>query len=213
LTLAAVTLSSAGCGIIKPTRGRRGDAPHSGFLGDYSQLAEKEGYAAQEVYINPTAPWSTYKAIYIESVSMWVNEESSELKPEDRQMLTDMLYKSMHDKLAEKFTLVDRPGLGVIKLRMALTQEKGAKVAMNAITTVIPQLRLVSTLGGLAADTAALVGSASAEMDATDSITNDRLAAASDSRAGTKGILRAFSKWADVQAICDYWGEHARDFL
>jgi hypothetical protein len=197
---------------MKPVRGRRGEAFHTGFLGDYSELQKREDYAAQEVYIDPNAAWSGYDALYIDSVTLWVNPEMK-LSDEEQQMLTDMLYKSLSEKLGEKFTLADRPGPAVVKLRLALTQVKGANVPMNAITTVIPQARVVSTVAGLSADAAKLVGSASVEGEAQDSITNERLAAVVDSRAGTKGITRAFSKWADVEAICDYWGERVTEFF
>ena len=214
LAVAASALSSTGCGILWPTRARRGEAAHAGFLKDYSRLQAQEGYEAQEGYVNPSASWPKYNAIYIESVSMWVNPgEASKLSPDDQQRITDILYKAMHDKLGEKFRLVDRPGPGVIKLRMAFTQAKGANVPLNALTTVVPQLRAVSTIVALPADTALLVGSASVEGEAMDSITNDRLAAVVDSRAGTKGLLRAFSKWADVEAICNLWAERTRDFF
>jgi hypothetical protein len=203
----------AGCGIIRPLRQRRGEAEHAGFLKDYSQLQPQEGYQAKEVYVNPQAAWSSYNAIFIDSVVLWVNDPSKAPSKEDQQMLTDMLYKALADKLGEKFALADRPGPGVIRLRAALTEAKGARVALNAITTVIPQLRVVSTLGGVAADTATLVGAASLEAEMVDSITNERLAAAVDAVAGTKGLLRAFSKWADVQKACDTWAERARDFL
>ncbi len=214
LTLAAVALSCTGCGVLWPTRARRGEAVHAGFLKDYSQLKAQKGYEAQEGYVNPNASWPKYQAIYIESVSMWVNPgEASKLSLEDQQRITDMLFKAMHEKLGEKFRLAERPGPGIIKLRMAFTQAKGANVPLNALTTVVPQLRVVSTVVGLSADTATIVGSAAVEGEATDSITNDRLAAVVDSRAGTKGMLRAFSKWADVEAICNQWAERTRDFF
>jgi uncharacterized protein DUF3313 len=212
LTLAVVA-SSTGCGIIRPLRQRRGEPEHAGFLKDYSQLHPQEGYEAQEVYVNPNAAWSNYNAVYVDSVTMWVNDPSKAPSKEDEQMLTDMLYKALFEKIGEKFTMVDHPGPGVIRVRAALTQAKGARVALNAITTVIPQLRLVSTLGGVAADTAALVGSATVEAELVDSVTNERLAAAIDAMAGTKGLLRAFSKWADVQNACNNWAERTRDFL
>jgi hypothetical protein len=213
VALITVGVVASGCGIVRPVRGRRGAAEHAGFLGDYSQLAKREGYAAQDVYVKDDAAWSKYDAIYIESVSIWITDESKQPKPEDQKRITDMLYKAMHDKLGEKFKLADRPGSGVIKLRLAFTQAKGAIVPLNVITTVVPQARAVSTVLGLASDTAALVGSASGEGEATDSVTNERLAAWVDARAGTKGITRVFSKWADVEAICNYWAERARDFF
>ena len=164
IVLTVVALAAAGCGIIRPTRGRHfEDTERSGFLGNYSQLAPREGFDAQEVYVNPKAAWPRYNAIYIESVTLWVSDESKKPDPKDQQMLTDMLYKSMHDKLGEKFKLVKEPGPGVIQLRMALTEAKGARIALNTVTTVIPQARVVSTIAGLGTDTAALVGAASAE--------------------------------------------------
>jgi hypothetical protein len=209
-----VSLAVAGCGIIKPTRGRHfEEAPHSGFLGDYSQLAPREGFEAQEVYVKPNVEWAHYNAIHIESVTLWVNDDSKKLDPKDQKMLTDTLYKAMYEKLGEKFKVVDQPGPGVIELRMALTEAKGARVALNTVTTVVPQLRTASAIAGLGTDTAALVGAASMEAEARDAITNERLAAVVDSRAGTKGVLRMLSKWADVEAICDHWGERARDFF
>src|SRR6185295_14198005 len=100
IALASLALAAAGCGIIRPTRGRHfEDVQHSGFLGNYSQLAEREGFDAQEVYVSPDAAWKSYDAIYIESVTLWVTDESKKLDPKDQQMLTDMLFKSMNDKL------------------------------------------------------------------------------------------------------------------
>ena len=214
IALVSVAAASIGCGILRPTRGRHfEDSERSGFMRDYSQLGPQEGYDAQEVYVRPNTPWKDYSAIYIESVSLWIKDEDKKPSAEDQKKITDMLYKSLHDKLGEKFKIVDRPGPGVIQIRAALTEAKGARVALNTVTTVIPQARAVSTLLGLGTDTAALVGTASMEAEATDSITDDRLAAVIDSRAGTKGITRMLSKWADVQAICDHWGERARDFF
>jgi hypothetical protein len=214
IALVSVAAASIGCGIIRPTRGRHfEDAEHSGFLRDYSQLKPQEGYDAQEVYVRPGTAWKDYSAIYIESVSLWIKDESKKPSAEDQKKITDMLYKSLHDKLGEKFKLVDHAGPGVIQIRAAFTEAKGARVALNTVTTVIPQARAASTILGLGTDTAALVGAASMEAEANDSITNDRLAAVVDSRAGTKGIMRMLSKWADVEAICDHWGENARDFF
>ena len=210
--LAAMFFTDLGCGMIKPTRGRRAETVHSGFLGDYTGLAKREGYPAQEVYVNPEVKWSSYYSVYIESATVWL-EKDSKLSEEDAQHLTNMLYATLHEKLGEKFLMAERGGPGVIKLRIALTQAKGARVPMNVVTTLVPQARALWTFAGLATDTAAFVGAASAEIELRDAITDQRLAAAVDSRAGTKGITRAFSKWADVQAICDYWADRLTTVL
>jgi hypothetical protein len=211
--LAAVVLllDLTGCGA---TRGRRG-AEHGGFLGDYSQLQSREGYEAQEVYINPSAVWSSYRAIHLDSVTLWASEETTKLSPEERQMLTDLLYKALHEELGRRFVLADRPGADVLRVRAALTQAKGAKVVTRTVSTLVPQMLLIGTAVGLAADTANTVGSVTGEMEVVDSVTGERLAAAVDERAGTKRIFttRTFKKWADVEAACQHWAERVAIFL
>jgi hypothetical protein len=210
ITCAATT---TGCGIAKPLRQRRGDVEHSGFLRDYSQLAPRQGFEAKEVYVNPDSAWETYDAVHIESATLWISDPAKQPSKQDEQMLTDLVYRSLSTTLGERFRLVSQPGPGVLEVRVALTEAKGARVALNSVTTVVPQLRLISSAGGLAADTAVLVGAASGEAEINDSMTKERLAAAIDSVAGTKGITRAFSKWADVENACNAWSERLRDFL
>jgi hypothetical protein len=210
--VAVALVDLTGCGA---TRGRRGVSEHGGFLGDDSQLHPQEGYEAQEVYVNPSAVWSRYRAIQLDSVSLWATEDTAKLSEQDRQMLTDLLYKALHEELGKHFVLADRPGADVVRVRAAFTQAKGAKVAMRTISTLVPQMLILGTATGLAADTANTVGSATVEMEAVDAVTGERLAAAVDQRAGTKKIFttRTFHKWADVEAACHHWAERLVLFL
>jgi hypothetical protein len=212
-TLLAVSLLDlAGCAAV---RGRRGAVEPSGFLGDYSQLQEREGYEAQEVYVNPGAVWHTYRAVEIDSVTLWTSDETSKLSAQDGQMLTDLFYKALHEELGKRFPIAEHAGPEVIRIRAALTQAKGAKVAMRTVSTLVPQALLIGTAVGLAADTANTVGTATAEMEAVDSITGERLAAAIDEVAGTKRVFttRTFTKWGDVEAACHIWAERLALFL
>jgi Protein of unknown function (DUF3313) len=210
--VAVALLDLTGCGA---TRGRRGVSEHGGFLGDYSQLQPQEGYEAQEVYVNPSAVWSRYRAIELDSVSLWATEDTAKLSAQDRQMLTDVLYKALHEQLGKRFVLADRPGADVLRVRGAFTQAKGAKVAMRTVSTFVPQMFIIGMAVGLAADTANTVGTATVEMEAVDAVTGERLAAAVDQRAGTKAIFttRTFHKWADVEAACQHWAERVALFL
>jgi hypothetical protein len=124
-------------------------------------------------------------------------------------MLANMLYNTLHAELDKHFRLAATPGPATLRVRAALTQAQGAKVAARVATTVVPQVRMATTLGGLATDTAGTVGAASAEMEVVDSTTGERLAAAVDERAGTKALFaeRAYTQWGDVQAAIDYWSK------
>jgi hypothetical protein len=201
---------SVGC---SPLRQRREAVEPSGFLRDYSQLQKNDEYPAYLIYIKPRANWSKYNAIMIDSVSLW--GASDKLSNEDRQMIAGMMYNALYDTLGKNFTIANAPGMNVLRLRAAITEAKGSRVALNVVTSVIPQARLLTTVGGMAADTAALVGEASGEMEIVDSVTGVRLAAAVDRETGTKAILRGdkFSKWGDVKEACDYWADRVDKFL
>ena len=188
------------------TRGRRGAPEESGFLRDYSQLQAVEGYPAAKIYIRPSVQWSSYNSVQVDSVGLYA-DAAANLKPEDQQMLTDTLYNSLSEDLGKYFTIVNQAGPKTLRLRVALTQVSGAKPVLRTVTTVVPQMRVLGTVIGLGADTATMVGSATVELEVLDSVTNQRLAAAVDDRAGTRVLFakRAYTTWGDVQAACSYW--------
>lgn len=191
------------------TRGRRKPPEQSGFLGDYSQLKENPNYKAAEIYVNENAVWSRYDSVHIDSVTLWVNKDTGALKDEEKQLLTDIVYTALHEKIGKYIQIVDTPGPRTIRLRAALTQAKGANVPLRTITTVVPQLRLLGMLASAPTDVAYTVGTATVEIDLRDSITGERLAAALDTRAGAKGLPDGamFKKWSDVQAAAELWAE------
>jgi hypothetical protein len=209
--LVAVAVCALGCGAV---RGRRGPAEHSGFLGDYSRLAKLEGYEAQEAWVSPEAKWSSYHAVHLDSVAIWLPEDAT-LPEADQKMLADLFYRELHTELDKQFEMAAGGGPGVIRVRAALTQAKGARVVSRTISTLLPQALVLGTAVGLAADTAKTVGTASAELEALDSMTGTRLAAAVDSRAGTKRLFttRTFSTWGDVEAACHLWAERVASFF
>jgi hypothetical protein len=214
--LASIGLLVIVCAMVacSATRGRRGEAPESGFLRDYSQLEHQDDWPAREVYFNPNAQWSRYDSVHLDSVTLWANEDLDKLSAEDQQMLTDTLYTALHEELSKYFEMTDRPGADTIRMRAALTQSKGAKTALRGITSIHPGTLLLGAAVGLSLDTANSVGTATLEAELLDAATNERLAAVVDERAGTKVFFliapkRTFTKWGDVKAINSYWAERA----
>jgi len=203
---AALLVMTTGC---TATRSRRGEPEESGFLRDYSQLQKNPDYPAALVYVRPGVEWSRYSAVQLDSVGLWGSDTTQNISAADRQMLTDTLYKSLYDELSKYFTVTNQAGPNTLRLRVALTQAQGAKVAMRTVTTVVPQLRMAGAIVGLGGDTATMVGSATVEVEILDPVTNQRLAAAVDARAGTKVLFasRAYQTWGDVGAACEYWSK------
>ncbi len=213
LVVTLLVATALGCAAV---RGRRGEPEQSGFLRDYSGLTPREGYEAQEVYINPKAEWTRYDSIYLDSVTLWANEETGKLEEEERQMLTDLVYASLASELGERFEMAERPGPDVLRIRAALTQAKGAKVALRTLSTFVPNFYLISAAVGLTGDVAQTVGTATIEVEILDSITGERLAAAVDQRAGNKSLLagtRTFKTWGDVQSASEFWAGRMADTL
>jgi hypothetical protein len=200
-----VALALVACGATREFG--RGVPEESGFLRDYSQLKPNPDYPAAKVYIRPGVVWSRYDSVQIDTVTAWTTEEKGKLSEEERQMLTDTLFKALHDQIGQYIQLADQPGPTTLRLRAALTEAEGANVALRTITTVVPQLRLLSTMAGLSADVAETVGTATLEAEVLDSLTGQRLAAAVDSRAGNKALFsgRTFQKWGDVEAAAKLW--------
>jgi len=195
------------------TRTVRSAAESSGFLGDYSQLRPGQGKEAQLVYLKPDTNWAQYQAIILDSVTLWKNDETAKISDEDAQQLTDYFYAQLHEQLSQDYQIVENPGPGVMRLRAAITEAKGAKVAGNAVTTVVPQLKLLTTAGGLATDTRGFVGEATVEAEITDSVTGTRLAAGVDERAGTKAYRAGLKEWSHVKRAFEYWAERLRERL
>jgi hypothetical protein len=195
------------------TRQVRSKPVESGFLSDYSKLAPGGDDRAQLVYLKPGLDVSSYRAVRIEPVKLHAATEDSDLEKlsrEDQQMLADRLHTALVTALAKDWTIVDQPGPGVLVVRGALTEAGASKVALDIVATIIPQVRLLATVGGLAADTAATVGKARGEIEVKDGASGEQLMAGVDERVGTRGIEGVTDKWSDVQMAFDDWAERVR---
>lgn len=202
-----LTLACAG------TRQTREKPIESGFLSDYSKLAPGGDDQAQLVYMKPGLDVSSYRAVRIEPVKLHAAAQDSDLEKlsrEDQQMLGDRLHTALVDALSKDWPIVEQAGPGVLVVRGALTEAGASNVALDIVATWIPQVRLLATLGGLAADTAVTVGKARGEIEVRDGASGEQLMAGIDERVGTRGVEGVTDKWSDVQMAFDDWAERVR---
>jgi hypothetical protein len=192
-------------------------AVKSGFLGDYSELQKGSGDQAQLVYVNPNADFIKYTKVLIDPVVVFVvpKGDLTKMPEEDLQACINYLYAAVRDRLGKDYEIVDQPAEGVVRLRIAITDVKGAKVLMNTISSVMPVGLAVSAVKKIATGSATAVGSARIEMELQDSLTEERLAAAVDARSGKKmtGKLDKFNKYAAVYDAYDHWAERLQQRL
>jgi len=181
----------------------------SGFFGKDLALLQpgQEGQAAM-VYVNPSAQWSQYNKIMLEPVEFW-DDPDTKVSPTDQHVLTAYFYNKLKEDLQKNFTMVDQGGPGVLNLQIALINADSATPGLRSVTVVIPQLRVINAAQSLVTGSYAFVGSAEAEMKASDSSTGQLLAGAIDKRAGGIAMSSAAQwQWGDAENAMNYWAEH-----
>jgi hypothetical protein len=203
-------LTVVGCAT---TRQPRETPKEHGFLGDYSMLQKGKGEQAGLIYIASDADFASYDAVLFESVTVWRSTDTETLTAQERQELTDYLYAAVHRELSQDYRMVEKPEPKAMRIRVALSDAKGAHVVADTVTSVVPQLRAIATIGGMAVDKRLLVGAAAVELEITDSLSGRRLAAAVDERWGTKAMRGGILEWSDAKEAFDYWAKRLRKRL
>jgi len=201
-------LALAGCGSTKQAR----SVTASGFLGDYSQLKPAPGNSDDPllIYINPTADCKKYKSILVEPVSLWAKADGSsfaKLEPADRTWLVTEAAKTLSEAVAKAgYPEASQPGSDVLRLRAALTEAEKSNVMMKEASILAPYVSGAATVWAEGKGQALFTGDAAFEVEATDSVTGERLYAAADKRVG-KMDPRNYHSWDDVKDSLKVWGE------
>lgn len=208
--LSALILA-AGCTTTRKLR----KVETTGFLGDYSMMKKGDRDQAQLVYFKPGLNLAKYHKVIIDPITFMAQADSdaSKLPQEEIQNLADRLYIAIQNHLQGDYEQVQTPGPDVLRIKAAITDARGSKVAMNVVTTIIPQINMVSKVSGLATDTTVFVGKAGVEAEVVDSLTNERLIAAVDERAGAKTLRGLGGTWKDVQEAYDFWAQRLKERL
>jgi len=198
-------LTLAACAPIKHAQ----DVETSGFLQDYSALREGKAGEALKIYIDPNYPQlcETYDKVLIEPIGIWVKENSdlADVSPSERQNLVNHLHGSLVSELGKYYQVVKNPQPGALRIRTAITEAEGSVVALDTMSSFLPHSLVISKIKETATGTATFVGRASGEVEVTDAMTGERIAAAVDAIVGTKSVFGVTSKWDDVNRAFDDW--------
>ena len=177
-----------GCAATKQARG----VDQSGFLGDiYPKLHEgKEGEALlvyKPEHIDH-ARAAQYTKILLDPVTIWRGEESKArgLSQGELQAVADHFYSLLYVTFKEDYEMVQKPGPHTFRIQVAITKAEESMVVLDVVSTIVPQVRALSTIKGLATGKPAFVGEASVEAKISDAQTGKLLAAVVDRRVGGK---------------------------
>ena len=188
----------------------------TGFLEDYSILKKGGEGRMNLVYVNPETNFADYGKIIVDPVTIWLTPESNlnNVSPEERQQLANELHAVVVSEFKKDYEIVEKPGPGTMRFRVALVDAKKSDPTLDTISTYIPQMRLLQAAATIGSETAAFVGEASAEAEARDSLTGELLGAVVARRAGTKALGDStFDSWGDARRIFKKWAEQVRKDL
>lgn len=211
---AVALMMAGGCASTYQAR----HAAPAGFLGDYSMLRKGRAGQALLIYVKPGLEYSKYHGLLMDPVRIYVSDANSKLgrvPREDQQRLVNYLDSKVRTLLAKDYRMVDQPGPNVVRLRLAITEARGANVALDTVSTLVPVGLAVSEAKNLALGSHSAVGAAGIEGEVLDAQTGERLAAFVDRRVGRKvtGRFDKFKKWRTADDAFDLWAETIRERL
>jgi len=206
--IGGLLLGLTGCATTRQQS--KGTPEVSGFLGDYSQLHEGTNGQAKLVYWAPDVNWAKYTKVWIKPIELWKADDPdspmNKISPENQQHLIDLLNTALYNALSTNFMIVDSGGPDVLIVHAAITDAKKSKPVIGAISAIYLPLKLISFGKQELAGTGIGVGSVTIEAELLDGQTNQRLAAAVDSRSGSMAIRSKFSgTWGDVDKSFEWW--------
>lgn len=92
-------------------------------------------------------------------------------------MLTTYFNGALEKELGQRFEIVTMSGPGMMRLHVAITDAEAATPGLRTVSLVIPQARLLSTIGSLGTGKQVFAGALQAEAKLTDAATGQVLAA------------------------------------
>ena len=188
----------------------------SGFLGEalYEKMRPgdpSKGESAALLWVDPhmTGRHPNLKGVILDHIVLYRQPQhlGGGNTNEAAQELLNYFYNKLYVELSKRYELVDKPGPETVRIQVAVTDYEQSWVALDMISTVIPQLRAVSTLKMLATEKPAFVGAAQIEVKLSNAQTGEIVAAGVDRRVGGKKLTKGIDNWTDVKNAFDWWSE------
>jgi hypothetical protein len=186
--------------------------PVSAVLPEPALLQKGKGGQVDQVYLDPSADWTSYTKVILDPVTIWTGPGSDMAKasPKEQKALADAFYTELHNAVAKRCQMVTEPSPGTMRWHIALVDATSANSFLNTLSTYEPHIHLLDVAAGYAFNdgVAYWVGEATAEGYARDATTGALLWEGADERAGSKAWGRdTFNAWDDVDNAFKAWAE------
>ena len=181
---------------------------NSGFLSDYSKLAPAPDNPNSKRWINKDFDFKPYDKIMLDPVEVWVSP-ASEYKgasPDSLKRMSDSFTAAFKKALHPGYTLVDKPGPGVLRIRLAITGVSFAKPPMKPYQ-VLPIMAVARAVSN---DVVAVLSGEMQAIDPSDNV----VAAVVTTGTGTQSFSEKQEvTFKELQAITDTWAKNLRKGL
>jgi hypothetical protein len=202
----------------------------SGFLSDYARLRAVSWGEGIQCWRAADLDAKKYDKILIGRIVVSVKPGTDQtIDPSDLKTLTDYFHSSLVTALKPQMQVVDKPGPGVLVLRIALTDLVPTTVTDSLAGTVIPYGFVAEAGSGVAtgrpAGSTPYLGETGMEMQFRDGATGAVLGECRDTEIGRKyatdvsggtlnvaqtwasGYLNSFTAWSYAKDAFDKWSK------
>jgi hypothetical protein len=200
----------------------------SGFLSSYARLEPMPWGDSIQCWRDPRLDARKYDKVMIARMTVTLKEGQAEgIDPSDLKALTDYFHQALVKALEPQMAVVDRPGPGVVVLRIALTDLVPTDVSRSVTGTLVPYAFVAEAGSGVAtgrpAGSTPYLGETGMEMQALDGASKAILAECRDTQIGRKyaaeldagavgaaqtwasGYVNSFQSWSYAKNAFDKW--------
>ncbi len=181
----------------------------SGFLEDYPDFKTGPIGGADFIYVKEGVDFKVYNRILMDPVVFYLSDDSKYkgIHPDELKELSGAFNEAIAASFEGAYPLVDKPGPDVLHVRVAITDLVESRPVMKTINSVMP-VGVGAMVPRRVASINTYFGQASMEIELLDSLTDDRLAAAIDTKVVEKfkGV-GAMSKWMQAKEAFKFWSK------
>jgi hypothetical protein len=190
----------------------------SGFLDNYDNFGPGRKGGVKLVYFNENVDFKKYNKVMLNHVVFFYNADSKYkgIHPGTLNELSSAFHKAIAESLEGAYPIVGKPGPDVMRIRVAITDVVPGKPGLATLTSVLPGGFAVKAIRKAETGSYAFVGQTSMEAEILDSLSNERIAAAMDSRGEGEEkvkLTRGMTKWGDIKDVFKFWAKRLRLWL
>jgi hypothetical protein len=200
-----------------------------GFLSAPGQLKPSAAAGGALCWRQAKVDWHRYDKVMFERIQVYLTPtpEQRAIDPTDLKTLVDYFHKALVDNMRPVLPVVDKPGPGVLRVRIALTSLTPTNTTASMVGTAVPYGFIAEAGSGAAsgrpAGSTPYMGQTGIQMQFRDGATGQVMGECADSQIGlkyaadlkgsapdavkawTNGYLSSFESWTYAQDAFNKW--------